>query len=187
MTSKADWPELKGKSHNLAQVTLWLNDEAKCLHNGSEEQRVRATLLQAYSNMRMVMKDSGHYLTSKQKRQLQNAGLVMLNAYKLLNAIAEHNKVPRWQLKPKHHHVFEGIMTAFQSGQHPQTHWLYKHEDFVGRISKLCSKAHPSTAQKRALERWCLQLALRSAPKVQAISKKKRTRFCRPAKRPREQ
>ena len=96
------------------------------------------------------------------------AGEALLNAYKVLTWQAAMQEQARWPLKPKHHHWHEGLRTCVATRRNPQSHWLPKHEHFVGIVAKLASRAHPATCARRALERWALQIALRGAPPVKA-------------------
>ena len=144
MQGASDWPELKGKFHILAQVVLWLHDEANtslklAAAATTDEQRIRATLLQAYADMRSVIKTSGDFLTAKQKKQLRDSGLTMLNAYKILSWIAEQEGRARWQLKPKHHHMSEGIVSACRRGLKPTRIGFTKTKGVLAR-STYCAR-----------------------------------------------
>ena len=92
--------------------------------------------------------------------RLHTAGYVLVRSYKILAWSASRHNRARWQLKPKHHHILEGIHHAKKTLRNPRAHWLFKHEDFVGRIARLASKAHPTTCAKRALQLWAIKMAL---------------------------
>ena len=174
MASVHDWPELKGKSHNIMMVTVWLWDVVRPdLPNGDVHDKLRGTVLQAYVRIRNIITHAGLWLTADEAQELLDAGKLMLNSYKLLSWDAAPDSSPRWPLKPKHHHIDEGIRNAFKTRRNPRTHWLFKHEDFVGKEAKLVAKSHTATCGRRALERWVLRVALETGtPSTAAVRPK---------------
>ena len=117
-------------------------------------------ILQAYADIRNLMENSGAWLQDMEATRLYTAGRLLLNSYKALSWEAQQNNQARWQLKPKHHHYFEGLRYAYFHRRNPAYQWLYKHEDAVGRVARMAAKAHPSTCAVRALERWLLNFCV---------------------------
>ena len=161
VSSQHSWPELKAKCHNANMVMRWL--AAEVIGFGpplSDRDRVRVSLLQGWEVIYRTITHAGEWLSPAEAQRLHTAGYVLVRSYKILAWSASRHNRARWQLKPKHHHILEGIHHAKKTLRNPRAHWLFKHEDFVGRIARLASKAHPTTCAKRALQLWAIKMAL---------------------------
>ena len=88
----------------------------------------------------------------------------MLRCYSLLARDAQTQRVKRWQLKPKHHHLWHGFRHARISLRNPKHFWLFKHEDFVGRMTRIGRLVHPSSLSRRVLQAWSVEVAMQVAP-----------------------
>ena len=148
---------------------------------GTDREKARAALLQGYAIVRTTITSSGPQLNDYDAHRVLFAGEALLDAYKVLTWQAAMQEQARWPLKPKHHHWHEGLRTCVATRRNPQSHWLPKHEHFVGIVAKIASKAHPATCSRRALERWALKIAVRNAPPVKAplAPRAKKARFYR--------
>eukprot|EP00969_Alexandrium_andersonii_P272514 12044158-Alexandrium_andersonii.AAC.1 len=106
--------------------------------------------------MQDVIRAAAAKLSNSEAKQLLDAGLGFLRAWVLLSIRARRMGIPRYQLKPKHHHLEEGLRETFRSKRNPTQTWCCRHEHFVGITAKLAGKVHVSTATRRVLQRWLL-------------------------------
>ena len=100
------------------------------------------------------------WFSEEQTRQFVLGMRLLLQSYELLAREAFVQQRPRWQLKPKHHVLFEIMEEVAITGRNPRSCWEFKYEDMVGRIAKIVGRCHASTVGTRALQRWVLRLKL---------------------------
>ena len=156
-----NWPEFKGKAHHCAVVVRWLNHIVGELALRDERQQIRATLLSSHIAVYDMLEAGSTWLDDRAAQLLLHHGENMLMAYGILSRQAHLNGRPRWQLKPKHHHISEGLHWSATTLRNPRSAWCYKHEDMVGRAARTAARTHPSTTSIITLERWQLRWALR--------------------------
>ena len=142
MASSSEWPELKGKAHNCFVVLTWLSSWVKQRASVSNHHKLVDTCLLAHGHYHKIMRAAGPKFTIEQGRSFHEAGLVMLRSYTLLSKMAHLDKAARWQVKPKHHHLWHGFESAKQTLANPRSHWLFKHEDLVIKIMKQSKKTN---------------------------------------------
>ena len=174
-----NWPEFKGKAHNCSVVVRWLNHVVGTQPNHAPRQQVRAKLLSSHVAVYDIMEAGGIWLDDP--RHLLHHGENLLMAYGVLSREAHLSGLPGWQLKPKHHHIAEGLHWAANTGRNPRSAWCYKHEDMVGRAARTAARTHPSTTSIVTLERWQLRWALRGNRDHRPLILRRRKRWTRNA------
>ncbi len=176
MSSQADWPEFRGKAHNCLVVLTWL--AALVRENPSPDNRgkLRGACLLAHHRYHEVMRTAGPHFTVRQAGQFHEAGLMMLRSFSLLSRTAHLHHRARWQLKPKHHHLWHGFHHAKESRTNPRSHWLFKHEDFIGLAAALGKHIHPASLSRQLLRTWALHWAMAVPERANAQHRKRRMR-----------
>ena len=184
-TSDQQWPEFKGKAHNCLSVLTWLSSFVQENPSTTRIGKVRDALLIAHNNYHDIMREAANVFTDRQAQAFYNAGLMALHCYSVLSSDAHNKLIARWQLKPKHHHLYHGFMFARLTLKNPRAHWLFKHEDFVGEMCRVGSQSHPSTISQNVLNIWSTNLAMRLDPaqNEQLVAPKRLGRFSRLVKR----
>ena len=134
------------------------------------------TCLKARTAVQDIMRDAGCRFTGGQADVCLYLGQVFVLPWSLLSQHAAARGHHRFQVKPKHHLYEEGLHHAFTSRRNPRSHWLYNHESFVGRVSRIAARTHPSKASLRTLQRWLLAQRAGGAHKRML---KRRTRWMR--------
>ena len=177
------FPAFKGKAHNTSVVMRWVHhvvtEQLARLETPNRHQRVRATMLWSHIAIFDIMEVGDIWLDDAQAKRLLYHGETMLMAYSTLSREAHLRGKARWGLKPKHHHLFEGLHWAKLSRRNPRATWLYKHEDMVGRAARTAAQTHPSTTSIITLERWLLRWALKGPRSKQVPRQKRRSRRTR--------
>jgi hypothetical protein len=161
MTSNQCWPDFKGKAHDTLVAVNWL--AAWVLEHPCEDPRQKLidTALLAHMRYHGIMREATETFTERQAQRFHHNGLVMLRAYALLAKDAYNRQRPRFQLKPKHHHLWHGFYHARLTLLNPRSHWLFKHEDYVGICTKVSRLIHPSSLSRRVLESFSIGIATR--------------------------
>ena len=152
------WPEFKGKSHNTYVVGRWCASKADDL---IAVEPLMTICLKKWLQAQDVIQSPRTRLSSSEAARLLDAGESFSKSWSLLAIMHAKRASPRFPLKPKHHHWQHAIHTAVRSRTNPRAHWLYKHESFVGGISKVAGAVHISTTSKRVLQRWLLRFRKR--------------------------
>ena len=177
-----DWPELKSKMHPTILVCIWLGAFIKTTTLETEHAKMRATVLQAYTVLQGLMRAADRHFSPRQADRFLKAGKILLTAYAWLTREAELSSRPRWPLKPKHHHFDHGVRDAHASRTNPASQWLFRHEDYVGRIAKIAGKAHPAKAAQVCMQRWLTRWAMKGPLRVRGRNARMK-RFARKARK----
>lgn len=168
----AKWPDFKGKAHNTAVVckflTAYLQSEPGF---NSEDDLLMRHAFVGWAAVQDVVHDAEDTFTHAQASKLLHSGTQCLKAWGVLSQVNARRKLRRFQVKPKRHYWEEGIRKAFRTRVNPRTTWVYKHESFVGMISKIAGKTHPATSSRTVLKRWLLGLTRSKAKRFVCRSK----------------
>ena len=181
VASSMAWPEFKGKAHNCSVVLRWMAAFVREHPSPDRHGKVVDACLIAHWQYHRVMRDAGRQFTKRQARRFYVAGLLMLRCYSLLSRAAHLRRQARWQMKPKHHHLWHAFRHALDSRLNPRSHWLYKHEDFMGIASAIGVHIHPSSLSRELLAVWSLSWAMRVPEQFnqKELKRKRCTRFAR--------
>ena len=157
------WPELKTKAGNCRKVLAWMHDMLRTLPSNSIHAKLRLTCVAAWHGCDLIMVANTMWLSACDAALFfQKLNTCALQAYLLLAREAYDSRLPRYQLKPKHHALDEIGWDVRRSRRNPASNWCFKHEDAIGKLTKLATRTHPWTLAKIVLSRWKLRLALAS-------------------------
>ena len=90
-------------------------------------------------------------------QHMENA-LVSMNA---MHDVARNNGKYRWQLIPKCHMATHMVFDIAATGVNPRRTTCYADEDMVGKVKKIMTKCHGSTAGKRCMDRYAILVGTR--------------------------
>ena len=157
MTKASDFPVLRSKAHNAMLVCRF---RASVRHGSSVGDLRLQTALLAWQEVQDIMRDADSFLTVQQARAPVHAGVSFMKAWSVLHLESASARPMRFrfQTKPKHHMWQHCIHFAAASRRNPRAFWCYRHENFVGQMSRIAGRAHVATANRRVLERWLLTL-----------------------------
>ena len=159
-----DYPCLKAKGHTAAMVSLWLADLLERVQT-TKHQRVRCMLFRGlkrawlgYKLTTHLQDESGHNfeLTAGGVSELAKAREEVLLSWNYLCDEAQRGVTAVRPWKPKVHAWDHGIREAFASRITPSSRWAFSDEDWLGYMSRLLTKAHPTTRCRVMLERWLM-------------------------------
>ena len=162
MASDNNWPDFKSKAHNTLVSLQWLYDWT--LRNPStlgNYYKLIDTAVVSHGQYHAIMKRAGQSFSNSESDQFYTSGMMMLRSYSLLSRAAHIDKKARWQIKPKHHHLFHGFLHARKTRRNPRGFWLFRHEDFVGRTTAKGKHIHPSSLSKTLLQVWRLEVGMK--------------------------
>ena len=179
------WPEFKGKAHNCSVVLRWMSAFVTANPGPDRHGKLVDVCLMAHGRYHQVMRDAGRQFTASQAREFHDAGLLMLRSYSLLSRSAHLRRQARWQMKPKHHHLWHAFRQVLDSCTNPRSHWLFKHEDFMGLAAAIGVHIHPSSLSRELLATWSLHWAMAVPEHVnrKALKRKRFPTFARCGRR----
>ena len=152
MKSTNDWPKFRSKAHEASLACRFLSDYVR--ENRRPGDAMLFTCLHGHSRMNDIMATSGQTFTPEQAASFKSAGYVCLQAW--VQLAVQNAGRNRFQIKPKHHLLEHGLNHACATFRNPRSHWLYRHESFVGTTARISARCHVSTATRRTLQRWML-------------------------------
>ena len=64
-----------------------------------------------------------------------------------------------FSMRPKFHMIWHAVQRMKRTRIRANVFWTFCGEDAIGAAATMCSRLHPATISKRALQRWLLQFA----------------------------
>jgi hypothetical protein len=155
------------KAAALRSMVYWMARKCKDLKRNPRD-LIRAGMFCHFVQADVVCRRSGRHFTPEQRDRFAHHCERALVANHSLAHDALDEKL--YKLLPKHH---AATHVAFDSDLNPRRVQCYPDEDMIGRMKKIFSSCHGSTAHFRALERyaimtccrwWCELAKIRGAP-----------------------
>ena len=152
------WPLLKAKAGNTGCVLRWLDSVERGIAGATEHICLRRNVVCSLNHAHQLLLRSNMFFADGSEKEFHDHISLALLSYEILSREAAEMRLPRWQLKPKHHAIDEMASASLRTKRNPRSQWCMKGEDFMGVSSRLSSRSHPSTVSFDALERWLLNL-----------------------------
>ncbi len=143
------------KAAAMRSMAYWVRDVLAPTRRTSRGAQCRWAFFHYVCSADEVMRQAGRHLRSAEREALARKTEAALHIYLQLHARARARGLSLWRLLPKHH-AWSHI--AYDNcGTNPRVVHCYLDEDMVGRMKRLYTKCHASTAPSRALLRYILQ------------------------------
>ena len=160
MGKKSNIPTLKAKAHNSSVVILWLEVEARKIHDRFPDNtyfRDRAAMLWGLAEFYRVCKRSGQWMSEQELADLQVARDSALFLFRKLSGVADEEGTPLYPFRPKLHIVDECNRIAQATGENPTSTWTFSDEDNMRVMTLIAQSCHGATLEYSCLEKWVLQ------------------------------
>lgn len=147
------------KAAEVRALASWLCQV--CLENvqeGDQRSRLRALMMKSFVDVDAICRNAGRHLTEAQREQIAQYAETALLANNSLATLAAQAGQSLYKLLPKHH-AFTHI--TFDARVNPRAVHCYQDEDMVGRVKRLFTKCHGTTAPQTVLERYSVIACLR--------------------------
>jgi hypothetical protein len=148
--------QLPAKAAALRSMTYWLNTVTE-QHTSCRHDATRAIMIRGFVEADRTCRRAGRFLTRQEHAKLCDNMAFALVSY---NALAQES----FQLGTKLYKVvpkFHAATHIYDSLTNPRAVHCYADEDMVGRLKKIFSTCHGSTAPLRSLQRYCMLVGLR--------------------------
>ena len=142
-----EFPHLGGKAAHMKHLLPALLHVCKARAQNSSERLLRLNVLEEFQTFIDIIEAHGHYLPREASDECRRAVTQGLLSYSALAALAYTAGQRLWSFTPKFHYLYHICM--FTRYHNPRYAWVFRDEDFVGRISKIAksvSFGRPSTS-----------------------------------------
>lgn len=157
------WPVLKAKASNAGKVFLWLAELLKTVKDDSHHHALRMLVMKGWADVLALLSSCDEiFFSPAEAERYHRSNRMALLAYGQLSRQSFEDKVPRWQLRPKHHVLDEIGDYVRDCRRNPRSQWLFKHEDYMGLVVAMGQSVRPQKASRRVLERFLLRYAFPS-------------------------
>ena len=163
MHKQTDWPGLKGKAHNSAVVSEWLAEVA-AEHQFDDASSVRSDCLGAFVGIWKMVQNTkwpDWRMNDSQCAELEELRSTALLSYHWLSKTSCEAGAFRYRMRPKFHHLDEGLRRSVRTGVSMSIYYSFTPEDCMGVVARMCRHIHPSSIMRRGVSRWLLSFFTR--------------------------
>ena len=152
------WTQRTAKAAQMKPFIFWLRDLCE-QQNSNEHQNVRCTMYTALVVFETTCADHGRFLTLEAVQAVETSAEVALNCMGWLHKHSDR-AAGLYHVVPKGH-----MMThlAYDSAAktNPRRCQCYSDEDLMGKVKRILTHCHGSSASIRALSRYKIWICLR--------------------------